>query len=93
MLNQLLWDFSMWAIAIINCFSMKRIRNELLQVNNILADKKFMTLYTYCFSAMAILQLILAPMELSELCYVVCRKAGWALSITGAGVQVVAQVA
>ena len=57
-----LWFISIWAIALINCFSMRRISNELLNVNNILASKKFMAIYVSIFSTAAILTLIVFPL-------------------------------
>ena len=60
----LLWFISIWAIALINCFSMRRISNELLNVNNILASKKFMAIYVSIFSTAAILTLIVFPLAI-----------------------------
>ena len=66
MLVQLLWFFSTWAIALMNCFSMRRINSELHQVNNIRTNKKFMALYVGIFFTAAVVSLVLGPLEYSE---------------------------
>ena len=58
----MLFFTTIWAIAIISCFSMRRIRNELHYVNNILANKKFMTIYTCVFVIIAVEKLLECPM-------------------------------
>ena len=53
-ITQVIYFISSWAITLINCFSMRRISNELLYVNNILANKRFMTVYTWSFTIISI---------------------------------------
>ena len=69
-LNHMLYLVGLWTIALINCFSMRRISSELHYVNNILANKKFMAMYTYCFTAIAISKLIDTPVYLNMLVHV-----------------------
>ena len=69
-LNHVLYLVGLWTIALINCFSMRRLSSELLYVNNVLANKKFMTLYTCCFTALAITKLIETPVYLNMLVHI-----------------------